>query len=145
MNSSHQARGKEKRLGHLLQAGEKWEEEFRPLLLPLPSLFPKIKAILSGGCSGVHRVSSPALGSSNLFNSLQHCWDVFCPELEATEAQPGEMPNQLPAGLSLRIHSLFRWGYGIPRGARILLQGTWWFSRGHQSQSSADSPWEKEV
>lgn len=40
MNSSHQARGKEKRLGHLLQAGEKWEEEFRPLLLPLPSLFP---------------------------------------------------------------------------------------------------------
>lgn len=80
-------------MGHLLQAGEKWEEGLRPLLPPLPSLFPKIEAILSGGCSGVHRVPSPALGSSNLLNPLQHCWDVFCPELEATKAQPGEMAS----------------------------------------------------
>lgn len=91
--NSHQASGKEKHFGHLLQAGEKWEEGLRPLFLPLPSLFTKIKAILSSGCSGVQRVPSPALGSSKLLNPLQHCWDVFCPELEATEAQPCEMAS----------------------------------------------------
>lgn len=118
--NSHQASGKEKHFGHLLQAGEKWEEGLRPLFLPLPSLFTKIKAILSSGCSGVQRVPSPALGSSKLLNPLQHCWDVFCPELEATEAQPCEMAS---AGLSLRIHSLLRWEYRIPGGAQDSVAG----------------------